>query len=293
MKSDSYRLWRIDPLLKCRAYPRVICTAMQDAGGNISYIENMLHVEITPLSRPLDSIGEMDAWFQDNIKCHFPDKNGYVQRVAAAFVQAKADSISVQALSYTDRDIYSFSNVDIFFAVMDGMHSAFAPETRLLADLFVYNVADKDRLDEILSAHWFNGVDICNYANSMSMGDMKAISRKAHKHNMIVKAHVGEFGGADDVMRYAEELELDQIQHGIAAARSPQIMNWLAEHKVQLNVCPTSNLLLGNTESYETHQIRILYDYGIPVGVQCHSFSRIPELVQCKTHDCQRIEPNP
>jgi len=68
---------------------------------------------------------------------------------------------------------------------------------------------------------------------------MKAMSRKAHEHGLIRKAHVGEFGGTDDVMRYAEELELDQIQHGIAASESPQIMKWLAKHKIQLNICPT------------------------------------------------------
>jgi len=44
-------------------------------------------------------------------------------------------------------------------------------------------------------------------------------------------------------------------------------LNWLAKHKVQLNVCPTSNILLNNTKSYATHQIRKLYDYGIPVTI--------------------------
>lgn len=55
-------------------------------GGNISYIENMLNKKLTPLSRPLNSLKEMDEWFNDNIKCHFPDGSGYIQRIAAAFV---------------------------------------------------------------------------------------------------------------------------------------------------------------------------------------------------------------
>jgi adenosine deaminase len=100
-----------------------------------------------------------------------------------------------------------------------------------------------------------------------TMKDMKKICRKARKHGLITKAHVGEFGGADNVMRYAEELELDQIQHGIAAAESPQIMKWLAKHKIQLNLCPTSNIMLSNTKNYETHQIRTLFDYDVPVTI--------------------------
>jgi len=236
-------------------------------GGRPSHIEDMLNVKIARLTEQLNSVQEMDEWFNDNVKCHFPDKNGWIQRIAAAFVQAKADNISVLALSYGVAEVYWLGGLDIFIAVMDGLHKAFAPETKFLPDLSLWNRNDLSKLDEIFSANWFKGIDIANYSNQMTMGDMKVMSHKAREYGLITKAHVGEFGGADDVMRYAEELELDQIQHGIAAVESPQIMNWLAKHKVQLNVCPTSNILLNNAKSYETHQIRTLFDYGIPVTI--------------------------
>jgi len=157
--------------------------------------------------------------------------------------------------------------LDIFIAVMDGLHKAFNPETKFMPDLFLPSLSSLSQLDEIFNANWFKGIDLVNYSNVMSMDDMKAICRKAREYGLITKAHIGEYGDADDVMRYAEELELDQIQHGIAAASSPQIMNWLANNKVQLNICPTSNIFLGNTKCYETHQIRTLFDYGIPVTI--------------------------
>ena len=222
-------------------------------GGNISYIEKMLDVKITPLSEPLNSLKEMNDWLKNNVKCHFPDGNGYIQRVASTFAQAKADNISVLALSYGIDEVYWLGGIDIFVAVMNGLHNAFAPETKFLPDISLYSTVDLTKLDEIFSVNWFNGIDIINYSNTISMDDMKAMSRKAREHNLIIKAHIGEFGGADDVMRYAEELNLDQVQHGIAAVESPQVMNWLAKHKIQLNVCPTSNILLNNTKSYEAH----------------------------------------
>ena len=238
-------------------------------GGHISYIENMLNVKIKPLSQVLNSVLEMDRWFSDNVKCHFPDKSGYIQRLAAAFVQAKADNISVLAMSFGVSEVDWLGGMDIFTAVMNGLHNAFAPKTVFLPDLSLWQASDAEKLDEIFSANWFKGIDICNYvsANPMTMAEMKAMCRKARENNMITKAHVGEFGGTDDVMRYGEELELDQIQHGIAAAKSPQIMKWLAKHKIQLNVCPTSNILLGNTKSYDTHQIRQLVDHGVPITI--------------------------
>jgi adenosine deaminase len=69
--------------------------------------------------------------------------------------------------------------------------------------------------------------------------------RAAKSKGMRLKAHVGEWGTADDVWRAVETLELDEVQHGIAAAESAAMMRFLADHEVRLNVCPTSNVMLG------------------------------------------------
>ena len=236
-------------------------------GGNPSFVEKMLDVKLPRLIEPLSSLAEMQKWFNENIKCHFPDNNGWIQRLAAAFVQAKTDNISVLAMSYGVGEVYWMGGIDVFVAVINGLHKAFAPETLFLPDLTLSSPSDINKLDEIFSANWFKGIDIVNYWDACTMDDMRTMCSKAREHSLVLKAHVGEFGGADDVMRYAEELGLDQVQHGIAAAESPQIMSWLARHKIQLNVCPASNILLGNTESYATHQIRSLVDYGIPVTI--------------------------
>jgi len=254
-------------LAALQAIPKSDLHSHAGRGGNPSYIENMLGVTLPRLITPLNSVPKMDKWFNDNIKIHFPDKNGWIQRIAAAFVQAKEDNISVLALSYSVPEVYWLGGVDIFIAVMDGLHKTFAPETIFLPDLSLFHSDDLTKLDEVFSTGWFKGIDIINYWNLISPDEMKAISRKAQEFALIKKAHVGEFGGADDVMRYAEELELDQVQHGIAAAEQPQVMKWLAKHDIQLNVCPASNILLGNTGSYATHQIRTLVDYGVPVTI--------------------------
>ena len=95
----------------------------------------------------------------------------------------------------------------------------------------------------------------------------KRIFRMAQEKGLLLKAHVGEFGTAELVQRAVEELELNQVQHGIAAASSPQIMKWLADHRIQLNVCPTSNVLLSRVADYPSHPIHKLYDYGVKVTV--------------------------
>lgn len=82
-----------------------------------------------------------------------------------------------------------------------------------------------------------------------------------------MKAHVGELGSFEDVQEAVETLELDEVHHGIAAANSKSVMKFLAENKIRLNVCPTSNYMLNVCPKIEEHPIRILYDYGISVSV--------------------------
>jgi len=78
---------------------------------------------------------------------------------------------------------------------------------------------------------------------------------------------VGEWGGARQMTFGARELELDEVQHGIAAAGSSAVMRMLADNHIRLNVCPTSNVMLGRVDRLETHPIRKLYDAGVKVTV--------------------------
>jgi adenosine deaminase len=91
--------------------------------------------------------------------------------------------------------------------------------------------------------------------------------RRAKAAGLTLKAHVGEWGTADDVWRSVEVLELDEVQHGISAAASPQVMRALAGAGVRLNTCPTSNLKLGRVARMQDHPIRALVDAGVRVTV--------------------------
>jgi len=68
-------------------------------------------------------------------------------------------------------------------------------------------------------------------------------------------------------MRAVEVLELDEVQHGIAAAQSQRVMNFLADHKIRLNICPTSNVKLSRVDSLKNHPIRKLFDNGVIVTI--------------------------
>jgi adenosine deaminase len=76
--------------------------------------------------------------------------------------------------------------------------------------------------------------------------------------------HAGEWAGAESV-RAALDLPVTRIGHGVRAIEDPALVAELAERGVVLECCPTSNVVLGVFDSYETHPLPALRDAGVRV----------------------------
>ena len=122
-------------------------------------------------------------------------------------------------------------------------------------------------LSEAIETGVFRSIDMYAYEHDCEPEAVRCLYEKASSHGLKLKAHVGEFGGADEVKRTVEILQLDEVQHGIAAAESTAVMHWLADNRIRLNVCPTSNVMLGSVADLESHPIRTLYDHGVDVTI--------------------------
>jgi adenosine deaminase len=122
-------------------------------------------------------------------------------------------------------------------------------------------------LAPFLEAGGWRALDLSGDEMAQPIETFQPLYRACKDRGMRLKAHVGEWGSADDVWRAVEVLELDEVRHGIAAAASPAVMRFLADHAITLNVCPTSNLLLGRVTRLEDHPIRALFDAGVRVTI--------------------------
>jgi adenosine deaminase len=76
--------------------------------------------------------------------------------------------------------------------------------------------------------------------------------------------HAGEWAGAASV-RGALELPVTRISHGVRAIEDPALVRELAERQITLEVCPTSNVVLGVFPSFEKHPFPALRAAGIPL----------------------------
>ena len=64
-----------------------------------------------------------------------------------------------------------------------------------------------------------------------------------------------------------ECLELDEVQHGIAAVEDPSVIRFLTDNHIRLNITPSSNYLLGRVADLKNHPIARLYRSGVDVTI--------------------------
>ncbi len=78
--------------------------------------------------------------------------------------------------------------------------------------------------------------------------------------------HAGEWAGPESV-RGALALPgpVTRLGHGVRAAEDPELVRELADRGTVLEVCPTSNVVLGAYPDYASHPFPVLRDAGVRV----------------------------
>jgi aminodeoxyfutalosine deaminase len=91
---------------------------------------------------------------------------------------------------------------------------------------------------------------------------------KARAAGLHSVPHAGETTGPETIWAAIRELGAERIGHGISAAQDPALMAYLAEHRIPLEVCPTSNLRTRAVATIEEHPLPTLVAAGVPVTIK-------------------------
>jgi adenosine deaminase/aminodeoxyfutalosine deaminase len=108
---------------------------------------------------------------------------------------------------------------------------------------------------------------------SLPAAEFREVYDYAAEQGLRRLAHAGEVGGPEQIRDAIEILGAERIGHGIGAMHDPALQRLLAERKIPLEVCPTSNLCtgalakqLGRAEAeIQEHPLAALYRRKIPV----------------------------
>ncbi|CAN5630827.1 adenosine deaminase [soil metagenome] len=79
--------------------------------------------------------------------------------------------------------------------------------------------------------------------------------------------HAGETTGPQTVWDALHHLGAERIGHGTSSATDPALLAHLAEHRIPLEVCPSSNLATRAVARLEEHPLRAFVDAGVVVTI--------------------------
>jgi adenosine deaminase len=108
---------------------------------------------------------------------------------------------------------------------------------------------------------------------SVETKEFRPVYDKAAELGLHRLMHAGEVGGPEKIREAIELLGAERIGHGIAAINDRALMDFLAERKIPLEVCPGSNLRTGalarqlkrKKATIDQHPLPQLLRHGIPI----------------------------
>ena len=95
----------------------------------------------------------------------------------------------------------------------------------------------------------------------------KPVFDKARAAGLHSVPHAGETTGPQTVWDALNDLGAERIGHGTSSVQDPALLAHLTEHRIPLEVCPTSNIATRAVESLDQHPIRQMHDAGVLVTV--------------------------
>ncbi|MGD1007091.1 MAG: adenosine deaminase [Ignavibacteriaceae bacterium] len=90
---------------------------------------------------------------------------------------------------------------------------------------------------------------------------------EAKKRGFRTTVHAGEAAGAESVWSAISDLHAERIGHGVRAIEDTELINYLLDKQIPLEVCITSNLKTKVFGTLQEHPFDYMYKKGLNVSV--------------------------
>lgn len=239
-------------------------------GGSQEMFFQITGHKANPQKGQFKNFEEMIKWCDENISREFNTKEGYLQRIQAAFIQASEDGIKKLCLNFGVCAIKYFDSAYDMMKCIENLKNHFFKNGIFLPELCL----DREKISEkyindyydLLNLNYFKSIDLTG-RESFPIEPLIPLFREAERKNLILKAHIGEFSDAESVTRTIDILHLTQIQHGISIVESEKAIKYVLDHSIQLNIAPSSNYYLKRISDIKNHPIKLLFNAGVKVTI--------------------------
>ena len=91
------------------------------------------------------------------------------------------------------------------------------------------------------------------------------------RNNINCTLHAGEGYGPDSIHQAIHYCGAHRIGHGVRLKEDGDLLNYVNDHRIPLEVCLTSNVQTGAINTLEDHPLRFYFDYGLRVTINTDS----------------------
>jgi adenosine deaminase len=114
--------------------------------------------------------------------------------------------------------------------------------------------------------HYVTGFGLAGDEAGFPPGPFARAFELAHDAGLGLTCHAGEWAGPESVRgALGLPVPLTRLGHGVRAIEDPDLVRELAERGTVLEVCPTSNVVLGAYRDYAAHPFPALREAGVRV----------------------------
>ncbi len=86
-------------------------------------------------------------------------------------------------------------------------------------------------------------------------------------NNVNCTAHAGEAYGPESIAQAIHHLGAHRIGHGTRLREDGDLLNYVNDHRIPLEICPTSNVQTQAVRDIKSHPLKFYFDYGLRVTI--------------------------
>ncbi len=109
------------------------------------------------------------------------------------------------------------------------------------------------------------GFDLAGQEDSYPAKEHQEAFALILKNNINTTAHAGEAYGPNSVKQAIHDCGAHRIGHGTRLIEDGDLLNYVNDHRIPLEICLSSNVQTKAVKDYISHPLRIYYDFGLRV----------------------------
>lgn len=219
----------------------------------------------------IDGLKGLDDYIFNETMKYINKKEDIAFLIEETVKEAVADGVKVLEASIDCHELMRFTEKDEFFKMILNIKNKYNKYIDFRPEIGMPKGISDENLDKFLipciESDVFQSVDLYGDETKDDFERYKDYYKYAKSKNHKLKVHAGEFHDFMNVKKAIEILEVDEIQHGIGAVTSDYIVDLIKERNIRLNICPSSNYILGAVSNILNHPVKKLFDKGVIITI--------------------------